>query len=150
MIEIFFHIMNFSAVIIVYIISSIHFLKVDQHSAILVQWFPDTKIWCRAQICRVFKIYLLKYQFPWNRHFSIEHVTSWPNVYLKRKYWFRSRKTLKCVQSVNCQFRGRRVLILFNHVLLRERRALSLYSVYGISAFLVLNGTLLNSFKMPF
>ena len=41
--------------------------------------------------------------------------------------------------------RARRSLSLFNNILLRTRRALSMYKVYGDSALLVLNGTLLNS-----
>ena len=44
-----------------------------------------------------------------------------------------------------CQLRARRALSLFNNVALRTRRVLSLYNVYGDSALLVLNGTLLNS-----
>ena len=40
---------------------------------------------------------------------------------------------------------ARRSLSLFDDVLLRTRRALSLYNVYGNSALLVLNWTLLNS-----
>ena len=43
------------------------------------------------------------------------------------------------------QLRAKRVLMKFKDVLLRTREALSLYKVYGNSAFLVLNGTLLVS-----
>ena len=42
------------------------------------------------------------------------------------------------------QLRVRRALTLLKDVLLRTRRALSLYKVYGNSALLVLNGTSLN------
>ena len=44
-----------------------------------------------------------------------------------------------------CQLRARRALLIFNDVPLRSRRVLSLYKVYGDSALLVLNGTLMNS-----
>ena len=43
------------------------------------------------------------------------------------------------------QLRARRALMMFKHVPLRTRRALSLYKVYGNSALLVLNRTSLNS-----
>ena len=43
------------------------------------------------------------------------------------------------------QFRVRRSLSIFKDVLLRTKRALSLYKVYGDSALLVLNRTSLNS-----
>ena len=46
---------------------------------------------------------------------------------------------------VYCQLRTRRALTLFNHVLLRTRRALSPYEVYSNSPLLVFNGTSLNS-----
>ena len=45
------------------------------------------------------------------------------------------------ISSDECQ----RALSLFNDVLMRSRRALSLYKVYDDSALLVLNGTSLNS-----
>ena len=48
------------------------------------------------------------------------------------------------------QLRARKALSLFNDVPLRTRRALLLYRVYGDSALLVLNGTLLNSINVPF
>ena len=44
-----------------------------------------------------------------------------------------------------CQLRAKGALMLFKDVLLRTRRALSLYEVHGNSALLVLNRTLLNS-----
>ena len=43
-----------------------------------------------------------------------------------------------------CQLSARRALSLFN-ILLRIRRALLMYKVYGNSAVLVLNGTFMNS-----
>ena len=46
--------------------------------------------------------------------------------------------------KTTCQLRARRVLKLFNDVLLRTRRALSPYTLYSDSAILVLNGTSLN------
>ena len=45
--------------------------------------------------------------------------------------------------------RARRVLTMFNIVPLRTRRALSLYTVYGDRALLVLYNTLLNSLFAP-
>ena len=47
------------------------------------------------------------------------------------------------------QLKARRVLSLFNHVSLKTRSALWLYKVYGNSALLVLNRTLLKML-MPF
>ena len=48
---------------------------------------------------------------------------------------------------IYCRLRARRGLLQFKDVPLRIRRALSLYKVYGDSAFLVLNGTPLNCNK---
>ena len=48
------------------------------------------------------------------------------------------------------QLRARRMLTLCNDVLLRTRRALSLYRVNGESALPVFNKTVLNSLLMPF
>ena len=48
---------------------------------------------------------------------------------------------LKCVIWEYCQLRARRALSLFNYVLLRFKRVLSLYKVNEDSALLVLKGT---------
>ena len=45
------------------------------------------------------------------------------------------------------KLRVRRMLTMFNNVLLRTRRGLSLYIGYGNSAFLVLKGTLSYNFN---
>ena len=46
--------------------------------------------------------------------------------------------------NITYHLKARRALSLFRDVLLRTRRALSLYKVYGCSALLVCNGSLLN------
>ena len=52
------------------------------------------------------------------------------------------------VNLIYCQLRARKALMLVKDVLLRTRRVLSLYKVYGDIAPLVLNGTLLNTFNV--
>ena len=52
--------------------------------------------------------------------------------------------------SLYRQLRVRRALSIFKDVLLRTRRALVLYNVYGDSALLVLNRTSLNLVIAPF
>ena len=75
------------------------------------------------------------------------HLDSKTYNYLKLDF-FICKKTFSLVNSINliyCQLRARRALSLLHDVPLRTRRALSLCKVYGDSALLVLNGTLLNS-----
>ena len=55
----------------------------------------------------------------------------------------RTRRAL--MLSKDIPLRTRRALMLSKDIPLRTRRALTLYKVYGDSALLVLNGTLLNS-----
>ena len=49
------------------------------------------------------------------------------------------------VDSSTCQLRARRASMLFEDVLLRTRRALTVYKVYGIRALMVLSETPLDS-----
>ena len=50
---------------------------------------------------------------------------------------------VKICSTTYRQLRTKRALLQFKDVLLRTRRGLLLYKVYGISALLVLNGTFL-------
>ena len=62
-------------------------------------------------------------------------------------FWISSLRKNPGNKRQSCQLRARRGLSQLNNVLLRARKVLLLYKVYGDSALLVLNETSLNSFN---
>ena len=66
------------------------------------------------------------------------------NNLIKFKFFFQLQWSAMKHLVPSCTNRVRRALLLFKDVLLRTRRALLLYKVYGDSALLVLKGTSLN------